>query len=112
MKVFRMASIAALAAASLMVGSASAYAAPGNINQRRARQQARIYQGVESGSLTLRETERLESQEGRIAAIEARDRRSGGGISPREHAQLERDLNRESRNIYRDKRNGQVRGGK
>lgn len=112
MKMFRMASIATVAAACFTLCSATAYAGPGNINQRRARQQARIYQGVKSGSLTLRETEHLESQEGHIAAVEARDRRSGGGISPREHAQLERDLNRESRNIYRDKHNTQVSGGK
>ena len=112
MKVFRLVSVVTFAAAALSLCSASAYAGPGNINRRQARQQARIYQGVKSGSLTLRETERLESQEARLAALEAKDRRSGGGLSSREHAQLERDLNRESRNIYKQKHDGQNRGGK
>ena len=112
MKVFRVVTLSTLVAAALTLCSASAYAGPGTINKRQARQQARIYQGVKSGSLTLRETERLEAQEGRIATVEARDRRSGGGLSPREHAQIERDLNRESRGIYAQKHDGQHRGGR
>jgi hypothetical protein len=80
-----------------------------NINARQARQQARIYRGIASGELTLQEAQRLEAQEARIAALEARDRRSGDGLSPREHRQLERDLNRESRNIHRQKHDRQHR---
>lgn len=112
MNVFRTATLATLVAAGVTLSSAPAFAGPAGVNRRQARQQARIYQGVRSGSLTLRETERLEAREGRIAAIEARDRRSGGGLSPREHAQLERDLNRESRNIYNQKHDAQTRGGR
>jgi hypothetical protein len=112
MKVFRIATLATLVVAGLTFCSASAYAGPGSINKRQARQQARIYQGVKSGSLTLRETTHLEAQEARVAALEAKDRRTGGGLSPREHQQLERDLNRESRNIYRQKHDAQNRGGK
>src|SRR5919198_1963697 len=78
-----------------------------NINARQARQQARIYRGIASGSLTLPEARRLETQEARIAAIEARDRRSGDGLSLRERRQLERDLNRESRAIYQQKHDRQ-----
>jgi hypothetical protein len=92
----------------VFVGSAIGASAQG-INARQARQQARIYRGIASGELTLPEARRLEAQEARIAAIEARDRRSGDGLSAREHRQLERDLNRESRNIYRQKHDGQRR---
>lgn len=91
-----------------MIGCTPAFAAGGNINKRQARQQARIYQGIASGSLTRHEAARLERQEARIDAREARDRRNG--LSPRERAQLERDLNRESRQIYRQKHDKQHRG--
>lgn len=91
-----------------MIGCAPAFAAGRGINHRQARQQARIYQGIASGSLTEREAARLERQEGRIDTLEARDRRNG--LSPRERAQLERDLNRESRQIYRQKHDKQHRG--
>ena len=88
---------------------ASLNASAQGINKRQARQQARIYQGIVSGSLTRGEARRLEAQEARIAALEARDRHTGGGLSLREHRQLERDLNRESRDIYRQKHDGQSR---
>lgn len=79
----------------------------GNINQRQNHQQDRIGQGVESGQLTAREAARIEGQEARINAEEARMRASGEGLSPRERARLESQLNRESRNIYRQKHDGQ-----
>src|SRR4029078_7517261 len=66
---------------------------PGGINRRQPRQQARIERGIASGSLTGNEAARLECQRGRIAVREARDRRNG--LSRREHAQIERALNRE-----------------
>jgi hypothetical protein len=87
----------------------TAMASAQTINARQARQQARIYQGIASGALTLPEARRLESQEARIAAIEARDRHSGDGLSLRERRQLERDLTRESRTIYRQKHDVQHR---
>ena len=93
----------------LCVVLCSSAAFAGDINRRQARQQARIYQGIASGMLTPQEARRLESQEARIAAVEARDRRSGGGLSPRERVQLQRDLSRESRDIYRQKHDAQHR---
>ncbi|HTI39842.1 MAG TPA: hypothetical protein VL484_19935 [Vicinamibacterales bacterium] len=91
-----------------MIGCTPALAAGRNINKRQARQQNRIYQGIASGSLTRQEAARLERQEGRIDVREARDRRNG--LSPRERTQLERSLNRESRQIYRQKHDKQNRG--
>jgi len=77
----------------------------GNINARQERQQDRIVRGINNGSLTAGEAARIESQEARINAIEARLRENG--LSPSERARLERDLNRESRNIYRQEHDGQ-----
>ena len=89
------------------MGVAPAIAGP--INQRQQRQERRIYRGVRSGELTFRETARLHRQEARIAAQEARYRRSGNGLSPRERIDLQRDLNRASRHIYRQSHDRQDR---
>ncbi|HZQ91641.1 MAG TPA: hypothetical protein VFA60_07620 [Terriglobales bacterium] len=70
-----------------------------NINQRQRRQQDRIAQGIRNGSLSASEAARLERQEAGFARIEARDRRSGDGLSLREREQLYRDQNRLSREI-------------
>lgn len=77
------------------------------VNQRQERQQDRIGRGITSGSLTPAEAARLESQEARINAQEARFRASGDGLSPRERAKLESELNTESRNIYRQEHDRQ-----
>ncbi len=107
MRIVRFATIAAIA---LTMSAGSAFAAgPRNINKRQARQQHRIAEGIENGSLTPRETAQLERQEARIAALEARDRRSGGGLSLKERAELERLLNTESHRIYRQKHDAQGR---
>src|SRR4051812_46364297 len=80
-----------------------------NINKRQENQQDRIGQGVSSGELTARETARLERGEQHINREEARMRQSGDGLSLRERARLERDLNRESRRIHSQKHDGQDR---
>ncbi len=78
-----------------------------NINTRERRQQQRIYQGVRSGSLTRYEAYRLEKQQSNLRRVEARDRRSGGGLSQVERHNLERRENRSSRAIYRQKHDSQ-----
>ena len=99
----------ALLLAFVLVVSVMAASAQGRrgVNARQHRQQERIAQGVRSGELTSRETYRLERQEQRIDRQEDRFRESGDGLSPRERARLEHELNRESRNIYRQKHDGQ-----
>jgi hypothetical protein len=74
------------------------------INQRLGNQSGRIADGIRDGSLTQREAARLERGESRIAGEEARFRRDGN-LSPRERRRLNRDLDRESRRIYRDRHN-------
>jgi hypothetical protein len=82
---------------------------PRGINQREARQQRRIAQGVKSGELTAKETYRLEKEQVRLRNLEGRLRDSGDRLTPKERARLERDLNRASRDIYRQKHDGQDR---
>jgi hypothetical protein len=87
--------------------TASAATAPNRygrgIEARQRYQDRRIEQGERSGALTWRESERLERQEGRIERQEDRFRTSGGRFTARERAQIQRELNRESRRIYREK---------
>jgi hypothetical protein len=78
------------------------------VNRRQANQQARIRQGIRSGELTRGEARRLEAREGRIQADKLIDK-SKGYVTPRERAQLNRELTRTSSAIYRDKHNGWVR---
>ena len=96
-----------LLAAALGVAAVAAAPAEAGINQRQAHQQQRIARGVASGQLTARETYRLERQEGRIAAYEARSRADGGGLSPRERARIAHMQDRESRRIYRQRHDAQ-----
>src|SRR5262245_7654376 len=79
------------------------------INERQSNQQDRIRQGVHSGELTGVEAARLRKQEAQIKLNEAVARRSGGEFTPRERARIQRQLDRTSRNIYRQKHDAQDR---
>ncbi|MEK6303674.1 MAG: hypothetical protein AABO41_23460 [Acidobacteriota bacterium] len=78
------------------------------VNGRQYREQRRIREGVRSGELTRREAGRLGAEQARIRAYERYARRDGY-ISPRERARLDRGLDRDSRDIYRQKHDGQDR---
>jgi hypothetical protein len=99
----RIARIAAVVSLGLALSSAPALAQ--NVNKRQATQQHRIAEGIEHGTLTPKETARLEKQEARINQLEAKDRQSGG-LSPKERKQLNHLLNSESHKIYVAKHNG------
>ena len=96
-------------AAAIGVAAIAAVPAEARINQRQAHQQERIWRGVANGQLTARETYRLERQEARIAAYEARSRADGGGLSARERVRLEHMQDRESRRIHRQRHDRQGR---
>jgi hypothetical protein len=83
---------------------------PRGINAREARQTARIRNGVQNQELTKGELDRLRGDEAAIRAEERVYRRSGNGLSPAERRDLEKDLNRTSREIYRDKHNHRTPG--
>jgi hypothetical protein len=82
---------------------------PRGVNARQENQRDRIGQGIKSGELTYPEAKRLISEERRINAQEARFRDSGDGLSPQERARLESELNKVSKQIYRQKHDGQDR---
>ncbi|MDP3182034.1 MAG: hypothetical protein Q8M54_04360 [Desulfobaccales bacterium] len=79
----------------------------GSIDWREANQQNRINQGLQSGQLTPQEFNRLEREQARIQAAEAR-MRADGRLDPRERARLNGMLDRSGRHIYRAEHNNQV----
>ena len=102
-------------ALTLVAGSAVVAEAKGRcgartpgVNQRQHNQQRRIFGGVRSGELTSREFWRLE-QNAREIRRDEREARSDGVVTARERAGLQRDLNKESRMIYRAKHNARDR---
>jgi hypothetical protein len=80
-----------------------------SVNGRQIRQRERIRQGVRSGELTRRETLRLRAEQRGLRAEERFYRRTGPGLSRSERRDLQRDLNRTSRDIYRQKHDRQDR---
>ena len=82
----------------------------GRVNHRQTRQQVRINQGVANGSLTARETARLQSKEARLSATEQRMRASGDGLTLKERAKLEKAQDNLSKDIRHQKHDEQARG--
>ncbi len=79
------------------------------IGQRKENQQDRIANGVQSGQLTAGETANLEKKEAAINAETRADRAANGGkLTAAEKAQVNRQQNRLSNQIYRDKHNANV----
>jgi hypothetical protein len=70
-----------------------------NINQRQANLEQRINQGIRNRSLTQAEAVRLRAEFRQIAALEAQYRRSGGGLTAAERADLDRRFDVLSRKI-------------
>ena len=98
--------IAATLCAVLVLGTI--VMAEASVNGRERNQQRRIRQGVRSGELTRSEFRRLEREQARVRRHEARAR-SDGRFTLRERARSNRELNRSSRHIYRQKHNRQDR---
>lgn len=101
---------AALMVATTTVAGAHDYSTDyrkSQIDARRAEEAARIRQGRASGELTLTEKWRLQSEQRRIAEME-RNALRDGHIDRYEQREINRALNRASRDIYREKHDGQV----
>jgi len=75
----------------------------GEIGERQRSQQERIGEGIESGTLMPKEAAKLEREEARIQREKRRFRQNDGKLGPKEKAKLNRDLNKTSRDIYREK---------
>ncbi len=93
----------------MLSGTVSMALADNEVNERQRNQQKRIGEGVKNGSLTSGETAHLEKQESAIHGEVKQDRKANGGtLTAQERAQVNRQQNRESRRIYRDKHNGKT----
>ena len=76
------------------------------VGKRAENQQDRIAQGIKSGQLTAGEAAHLENNEAKINKEVRNDRAANDGkLTPQERAQVNRQQNRTSRQIYRDKHN-------
>ena len=77
-----------------------------SIAQRKENQQDRIANGVKSGQLTAGETANLEKKEAAINKETSTDRAANGGkLTSAEKAQVNRQQNQMSKQIYADKHN-------
>ncbi len=73
----------------------------GKVKNRKERRQARIAQGVKSGSLTPGQAEGLAHKEAKINREVARDRAvNGGPLTARQKAKINRQQNKVSEQIY------------
>jgi hypothetical protein len=97
--------MAALALAALMTTGASAQRA----RERHENQSDRIKGGVQSGELTKAEAAKLRKKEAASRAKLRRDRVDGGGLTAKERLQTEKRQDRLSREIAKDKHDGQKR---
>ena len=98
--------ILTIAAAGFLAGSTTMAFAEGRIQKRKENQQDRIASGIKNGTLSPREAANLEHKEARVNH-EIRDDREdhGGHLTNRDKVQINRQQNRLSRNIYKDKHN-------
>jgi hypothetical protein len=76
------------------------------VNGRETRQQNRIANGVKSGSLTPQETSNLEKREANVQKREQKDMAEHNGhLTKAEQKGINRQQNRISKSIYKDKHN-------
>ena len=114
-------SLLALAVSGLMVAGSAAQtttpaAGPGavdpghprvnQVNRRQTRQQKRIANGINNGSLNPKETAHLENREAKVENTEQKDMAAHNGhLTKAEQKNLNHRENRISRSIRRDKHN-------
>ena len=95
----------------LCTGVAFAQSAPASdhraaANQRIENQRDRIQAGIADDQLTKAEATHLKVDDAKIQAQARVERQANGGtLTARERAQIDRELNRDSRQIYRDRHN-------
>lgn len=76
------------------------------VNRREARQQKRIGEGVENGKLTSKQTTNLEKRETSVQNREKKDMAAHDGhLTKAEQKGINRQQNRISKSIYKDKHN-------
>jgi len=77
------------------------------VNGREANQQKRIANGVKNGSLNAKQTSRIENREASVQNREKKDMAAHNGhLTKAEQKQLNKEQNRTSKQIYKDKHDG------
>jgi hypothetical protein len=90
--------------------AATQYVGSQKAGQRGENQQDRIAQGLKSGQLTAGEATHLEGEEAAINQEKRADRAANGGhLTAQEKAQINRQQNKVSHQIYKDKHNNRAR---
>lgn len=77
--------------------------------KRMEKQQKRIKEGVQEGSLTKREAVKLEAKEAELAKEARKDRKDGGGMTAKEKAKINAKQNKLSQDIYKEKHDAQTK---
>jgi hypothetical protein len=96
------------AVAGMLIGATGIASADERIHSRKENQQDRIGNGVKNGSLTPKETARLEHKEANLNKEIRTDRKqNGGNLTNNEKAQVNRQQNRLSKDIYKQKHDAQ-----
>jgi uncharacterized protein HemX len=106
MKIQALLAALAVTAGSIAFAQAQAPTTP-NLDKREANQQKRIDQGVASGQLNAKETNRLEKREAKLAANESAAK-ADGKVTRAERLKLQREANRNSTAIHRQKHDKQT----
>lgn len=103
-RIYRRGALAAALALCLGFAATAQAQSTGSETERNVDQQQRVEQGLKSGQLTTGEARKLEQGEARIDRTEQHDL-ANGSLSASEKAQIQREQNRESAAIYKDKHN-------
>lgn len=108
----KLASLIIASVAALTLAAPLCAAEPGtkdpSINKRQHRQQQRIKQGVRSGELNKKEAKQLRKEERDIRQKE-RAYKSDGTLTKEERKDLQKDLNKASKDIHDQKHDAQRR---
>lgn len=99
-----------VAALSLAMGSAAALAqsATPGIDQRQSNQSARIAKGEQTGTLSKREAARMKAGQQKVTAMKA-NAAADGKVTRAERQAIQREQNKQSRRIARQKHDGNKR---
>ena len=89
----------------ILAFAASSYADTPKIDNREARQQQRIDQGIRSGALTPTEEAKLDAGQAKIERMEDKAK-ADGTVTKHERRRINREQNEQSRRIHDMKHNG------
>ncbi|MDO9101737.1 MAG: hypothetical protein Q7J20_01670 [Candidatus Nitrotoga sp.] len=85
--------------------AASSYADTLKIDNREARQEQRIDQGIRSGALTLKEEAKLDAGQAKIERMEDKAK-ADGTVTKHERRRINREQNEQNKRIHDMKHNG------